>query len=302
MSVETNRAEANRLAPAMQLKLSLRGVSKPAVWRRLLVPTDIRLDRLHDVIQTSMGWTDTHRHVFSTAAGDYGIPDPELGFQNERTARLVHFSNSRATASTTPTTSATAGSTTSLSRRNSTPSQANRFQFALQERAPAPGRLRRTLGVHRSKGRSREPTSRRPREHARLARPQQLSIHSTDDYTREILLPTARERVFSRPDHDQRPRGLVDAARERQRKRGRRARGRLRRPRREDRVRLRPAGNPWARDGTLLSGRPGHASVSARGGKRPGLCRSSQLCTWTPQDRDRSAARAGTAGSPCARR
>jgi hypothetical protein len=75
----------------MQLKLSLRGVSKPPVWRRLIVPADLRLDRLHDVIQTSMGWTDTHLHVFSTAAGEYGIPDPELAFRNERNARLEQF-------------------------------------------------------------------------------------------------------------------------------------------------------------------------------------------------------------------
>ncbi len=91
MGGEGNRAGANGSAPAMQLKLSLRGVSKPPVWRRLLVPADMRLDRLHDVIQTAMGWTDTHLHVFSTAAGDYGIPDPELGFRNERTARLAQF-------------------------------------------------------------------------------------------------------------------------------------------------------------------------------------------------------------------
>lgn len=75
----------------MQLKLSLRGVSKPPVWRRLLVPAEMRLDRLHDVIQTAMGWTDTHLHVFTTAAGDYGIPDPELGFRNERSARVAQF-------------------------------------------------------------------------------------------------------------------------------------------------------------------------------------------------------------------
>jgi hypothetical protein len=75
----------------MQLKLSMRGVSKPPVWRRLLVPADMRLDRLHDVIQTAMGWTDTHLHVFSTVVGDYGIPDPEPGFRNERSARLAQF-------------------------------------------------------------------------------------------------------------------------------------------------------------------------------------------------------------------
>ena len=91
MGGEMRRRTANGSEPAMQLKLSLRGVAKPPVWRRLLVPADMRLDRLHDVIQTSMGWTDTHVHVFSTAAGDYGVPDPELGFRNERNARLGQF-------------------------------------------------------------------------------------------------------------------------------------------------------------------------------------------------------------------
>ena len=91
MGVEANRASANGSGPTVQLKLSLRGVSKPPVWRRLLVPADMRLDRLHDVIQTAMGWTDTHLHVFSTVAGDYGVPDPELGFGNERSARLAQF-------------------------------------------------------------------------------------------------------------------------------------------------------------------------------------------------------------------
>ena len=91
MSVETNRGAGDRSGQAMQLKLSLRGVVKPPVWRRLLVPADIRLDRLHEVIQTAIGWTDTHLHVFSTPSGDYGIPDPELGYRNERNARLAQF-------------------------------------------------------------------------------------------------------------------------------------------------------------------------------------------------------------------
>ncbi len=91
MGVEAKWAISNERGSAMQLKLSLRGVSKPPVWRRLLVPADMRLDRLHEVIQTSMGWTDTHLHVFSTVAGDFGVPDPELGFRNERNARLGQF-------------------------------------------------------------------------------------------------------------------------------------------------------------------------------------------------------------------
>ncbi|MEJ7825952.1 MAG: plasmid pRiA4b ORF-3 family protein [Solirubrobacteraceae bacterium] len=72
----------------MQLKISLIGVTKPPVWRRLLVPADIRLDRLHELIQTAMGWCDCHMHVFSVAGVEYGLPDPELDFRDERKTTL----------------------------------------------------------------------------------------------------------------------------------------------------------------------------------------------------------------------
>jgi hypothetical protein len=72
----------------LQVKITLRGVTKPPVWRRVLVPSDIRLDRFHEVIQAAMGWTDTHLHVFCTELGDYGVPDPELGFRDEHRTTL----------------------------------------------------------------------------------------------------------------------------------------------------------------------------------------------------------------------
>ncbi len=37
---------------------------EPAIWRRFVVPANITLDRLHDVIQIVMGWTDSHLHEF----------------------------------------------------------------------------------------------------------------------------------------------------------------------------------------------------------------------------------------------
>lgn len=70
--------------PILQLKISLVGVSKPPVWRRVLVPATMRLDRLHDVIQAAMGWTDTHLHAFEAGGVDYGPPDPELDHVDER--------------------------------------------------------------------------------------------------------------------------------------------------------------------------------------------------------------------------
>ncbi len=72
----------------LQLKISLLGISDPPVWRRLLVPAGIRLDRLHDLIQAAVGWHGYHMHAFSAGGVDYGIPDPELGFRDERRTPL----------------------------------------------------------------------------------------------------------------------------------------------------------------------------------------------------------------------
>ncbi len=72
----------------LQVKIKLLGVSKPPVWRRLLVGGEIRLDELHGAIQVAMGWSDYHMHVFTTDAGDYGVPDLELGFLDERRVTL----------------------------------------------------------------------------------------------------------------------------------------------------------------------------------------------------------------------
>ncbi len=83
MSVGTNTEQS-----ILQLKISLVGVSKPPVWRRLLVPADLRLDQLHDAIQAAMGWEDYHMHVFTTGPAEYGLPDPELGHRDERRASL----------------------------------------------------------------------------------------------------------------------------------------------------------------------------------------------------------------------
>lgn len=73
----------------LQLKISLRRVADPPVWRRVLVPASITLDRLHDVIQAAMGWHDSHLHAFTAGRVEYGVPDPELNLRDERKARLI---------------------------------------------------------------------------------------------------------------------------------------------------------------------------------------------------------------------
>jgi hypothetical protein len=74
--------------PVYQVRVTLAEVDGPRVWRRLLVPTAVRLDRLHQVIQATMGWDGYHLHVFSDGRTDYGLPDPELAFRDEREATL----------------------------------------------------------------------------------------------------------------------------------------------------------------------------------------------------------------------
>jgi hypothetical protein len=47
------------------------------IWRKLVVPANIKLNHLHDAIQTAMGWTDSHLHVFEIGGMSYGIPSPD---------------------------------------------------------------------------------------------------------------------------------------------------------------------------------------------------------------------------------
>ena len=59
-----------------QLKISLNNV-KPLIWRRFVVNSDIKLPDLHKVIQTVMGWTNSHLHQFVADKKFYCEPDPD---------------------------------------------------------------------------------------------------------------------------------------------------------------------------------------------------------------------------------
>ena len=56
----------------LQIRIDLEDVDPP-IWRRLLIPSDIRLSRLHDVFQAAMGWTDSHLHAFTIGTKRYGM-------------------------------------------------------------------------------------------------------------------------------------------------------------------------------------------------------------------------------------
>ncbi len=57
-----------------QFKISLKGI-RPPIWRRVLVPSKLRLSDFHQVIQTVFGWTNSHLHQFAIAGQVFGPPD-----------------------------------------------------------------------------------------------------------------------------------------------------------------------------------------------------------------------------------
>jgi len=60
-------------ATIARLKITLDDV-KPVVLRRVEVPFDIRLDRLHLTLQAAMGWTNSH--LYEIRAGGVGWSTP----------------------------------------------------------------------------------------------------------------------------------------------------------------------------------------------------------------------------------
>ncbi len=70
-----------------QIKVFLKN-SKPPIWRRLLVPSTIKLSELHSIIQITMGWTGSHLHQFICGDLYYGVPDPEYGGDVQDESRI----------------------------------------------------------------------------------------------------------------------------------------------------------------------------------------------------------------------
>ena len=75
-----------------QVKVTLLG-SDPPIWRRLLIQ-DCTLDKLHEHLQTAMGWENSHLHHFRIGEEYYGHPEllestyDELGYQDSTAATI----------------------------------------------------------------------------------------------------------------------------------------------------------------------------------------------------------------------
>jgi len=80
---------SKRLDNILQFRVWLEDI-EPCIWRRIQVPDSLTLKQLHQVIQTVMGWQDSHLHEFSLGGQRYGEPNPEdqETVIDERTVRL----------------------------------------------------------------------------------------------------------------------------------------------------------------------------------------------------------------------
>src|ERR1022692_2865149 len=76
-----------------QIKVTLSG-SHPPIWRRLLVPANLTLAALHNVLLVAMGWDGSHLYEFRKGKQFWGRPNPEDRFFdlpptiNDRKVRL----------------------------------------------------------------------------------------------------------------------------------------------------------------------------------------------------------------------
>lgn len=82
--------------PVLQVRITLRDVGDPLVWRQVLIPAAYPLSRVHRVIQAAMGWENCHMHAFQIGKTTYGSdPDGELGYADETKARLADVARVR---------------------------------------------------------------------------------------------------------------------------------------------------------------------------------------------------------------
>lgn len=86
--VHRSRPRRSARTRTFRIKVTLRHV-RPPVWRRLLVPSDIPLPRLHQIIQAAMGWYDCHLHLFRQGARAYAPASPDFDPIGEDSSKLV---------------------------------------------------------------------------------------------------------------------------------------------------------------------------------------------------------------------
>lgn len=62
-----------------QFNIQLKGITKPPVWRRVLMPDTFTFEKFHEVIQAAFGWDDSHLFGFigKTNKDNFAISIPD---------------------------------------------------------------------------------------------------------------------------------------------------------------------------------------------------------------------------------
>ena len=87
---EKRHAATQKSFLAYTLKIVLEG-SNPPIWRRIQVCGNTKLDVLHTILQSAMGWGDKHSHEFIIGEKQYANPSQELEKTLDEAHRTVPF-------------------------------------------------------------------------------------------------------------------------------------------------------------------------------------------------------------------
>lgn len=81
--------KAKSLPSVLQLRLSVKNV-KPEIWRKVLVSSDITLERLHTILQVLMGWRNAHLYAFVISKRRYSPRNEvdDIGEKNSLKTKL----------------------------------------------------------------------------------------------------------------------------------------------------------------------------------------------------------------------
>jgi hypothetical protein len=74
----------------LQFRITVKDV-RPEIWRKLLVPSDITLEKLHTILQILMGWRNYHLYAFVINEKRYYPPNEnynDIGKKNSIQTRL----------------------------------------------------------------------------------------------------------------------------------------------------------------------------------------------------------------------
>ena len=74
MTAETKTNKAKTQLGVYELRITLQEI-RPPVWRLVQIPDSLRLSRLHDALQTVIGWTDSHLRRFEKDCKRWGVPE-----------------------------------------------------------------------------------------------------------------------------------------------------------------------------------------------------------------------------------